>query len=167
MDINQTIHLESHVVSTASASGKTNRWIVWYRPQSCWDAAVVHLPWALITGIPLLMSFLVPLHILPLIPCTLLRFTGYPCPFCGFTRSFWAMSAGDWTYALWNFPLSGLLYGLFAVGFIWNSVALLGGIRLKRGRAIRLNSLKNRYLIAFLSVLFLINWVYRLSLGLN
>jgi hypothetical protein len=92
MDINQTIHLESHVVSTASASGKTNRWIVWYRPQSCWDAAVVHLPWALITGIPLLMSFLVPLHILPLIPCTLLRFTGYPCPFCGFTRSFWAMS---------------------------------------------------------------------------
>jgi hypothetical protein len=77
------------------------------------------------------------------------------------------MSAGDWTYALWNFPLSGLLYVLFAVGFIWNSVALLGGIRIKRGQALRLNSQQTRYLIAFLSVLFLINWAYRLSLGLN
>jgi len=167
MNINQTIQIESHIAGTAGVTGETHRWLTWYRPQSCWDVAVVHLPWALITGIPLLMSFLVPLNISPLIPCTLLRFTGYPCPFCGFTRSFWAVSAGDWTYALWNYPLSGLLYVLFAVGFIWNAAALFGGIRIKRGRAMRLNSLKKRYLIAFLSVLFLINWMYRLSLGLN
>lgn len=165
--MNETIRIESHSAGTAAATAEANRWFFWHRPQSRWDAAVVHLPWALVTGIPLLMSFLVPLQFLPLIPCTLFRFTGYPCPFCGFTRSFWALSAGDWTQALWNYPLSGLLYVLFAVGFIWNSAALIGGIRIKRGRALRLSPRQTRYLFAFISVLFLINWMYRLSLGLN
>lgn len=166
MNINETIQMESHSAGTAAATGQTNRWFSWYRPQSFWDVAVVHLPWALITGIPLLLSFLVPLHILPMIPCTLFQITGYPCPFCGFTRSLWAISAGDWTEALWNFPLSGLLYVLIALGFLWNVAALLGGIRIKRGKALRLSSRQTRYLITFLSLLFLINWVYRLRLGL-
>jgi hypothetical protein len=167
MSTKHAMQIEAHNVEHVKAAGGAGRLFVWYRPHSYWDVVVVHLPWVLISGIPLLMSFLIPLRKVPLMPCTLLRFTGYPCPFCGFTRSFWAVSSGEWAYALWNYPLAGILYVLFVVGFIWNTAALFGGIRIARGSAIRLDLLKIRYLIAFLSVLFLINWVYRLSFGLN
>ena len=145
----------------------SNRWITWYRPASYWDVAVPHLFLTALVGIPLLVSFLFPLGRLPLIPCTFLWLTGYPCPFCGFTRSFWAFSAGDWAYALSNAPLSGIVYLLAAGVFIWNATALIAGVRIRRGPALCFNRRQTSLIITFISVLFLVNWIYRLSLGLK
>lgn len=151
----------------AAQSAESNRRLYWYRPQSYWEVAGTHLPLLLLSGIPLLMSFLLPLNLLPLLPCTVLQVSGYPCPFCGFTRSFWAISAGDWTFALRNAPLSGFVYVIFVSVFMLNAAALLVGLRIKRGKKWRLNSRQTRCLITLISVLFLINWIYRLSLGLK
>jgi hypothetical protein len=152
-------------IFTGAKSSK--RWIRWSRPPSYWDVAVPHLFLAGLTGIPLLVSFLLPLNSLSLVPCTFLWLTGYPCPFCGFTRSIWAFSAGDWTFALQNAPLSGVIYLLFAGVFIWNAAALIAGVRIRRGPMLILNHRQTNWIITFISVLFLINWVYRLSLGLK
>ena len=160
-------YIASFEADPAAGTAETSRRFYWYRPQSFWDVAGVHLPLALVTGIPLLISFLLPLNLLPLLPCSVLQFSGYPCPFCGFTRSFWAISAGDWTYALWNAPLAGLVYVIFVGVFVLNATALFGGIRIKRGNTWRLSSRQTRCLVAFIAVLFLINWLYRLSLGLK
>ena len=153
--------------ATLTSATSSNPWITWHRPPSYWDVAVPHLFLAGLTGIPLLVSFWFPLNSLPLIPCTFLWLTGYPGPFCGFTRSFWAFSAGDWTYALWNAPLSVVVYLLFAGVFICNAAALVAGLRVRRGPVLRLNRRQTNWIIASISVLFLINWVYRLSLGLK
>ena len=154
-------------IDTLAGAKNSNRWITWYRPPSLWDVAVPHLILAALTGIPLLASFLLPLDSLPLMSCTFLWLSGYPCPFCGFTRSFWAISAGDWAYGLWNAPLSGLLYVGGVVVLIWNAIALVAGVRIRRGPALQFKRLKTSWIIAFISALFLINWVYRLSLGLK
>ena len=152
---------------TLVGAKNSNRWITWYRPPSYWEVAVPHLILAGLTGIPLLMSFVFPLNNLPLIPCTFLWLTGYPCPFCGFTRSIWAFSAGDWAYGLWNAPLSGIVYVTFAGVFIWNAIALVAGVRIQRGPMLQFNRRQANWIIAFISVLFLINWMYRLSLGMK
>jgi hypothetical protein len=167
MNIDEINRITLYRTDAPAGTQKSNRWFSWYRPRSYWDVAVPHLLLAMITGIPLLLSFLLPLKHLSLIPCTMLWFTGYPCPFCGFTRSFWAISAGDWSYALWNAPLSGFVYIIIVAVFIWNAAALFAGIRIKPGEALRLSRLQSRWFIAFISVLFLLNWIYRLSLGLK
>lgn len=154
-------------IGTLAGANNSNRWITWHRPTSYWEVAVPHLILAGLAGIPLLVSFVFPLKTLPLIPCTFLWLTGYPCPFCGFTRSFWAFSAGDWAYGLWNAPLSAIVYASFWGVFIWNAIALVAGIRIQRGPALHLNRRQTNWIIAFISMLFLINWAYRLSLGLK
>ena len=148
-----------------SKNRKEARWFTRVRPRSYWDVVGAHLPLALITGMPLLISFLVPLKLLPMIPCTLLRFTGYPCPFCGFTRAFWALSHGSWSDALLSYPLAGLLYMLIVCVFIWNTAGLLGGIIIGRGTMLRLDLRQTGWIIGLIFILFLINWGYRLSMG--
>jgi hypothetical protein len=61
--------------------------------------------------------------------CTFLSLTGYPYPFCGFTRSFWAIAEGDWTFAVNNTPLACLAYIATALLFAWHITALLIGVR--------------------------------------
>jgi hypothetical protein len=68
---------------------------------------------------------------------------------------------------LQNAPLSGVIYLLFAGVFIWNAAALIAGVRIRRGPMLILNHRQTNWIITFISVLFLINWVYRLSLGLK
>jgi len=136
----------------------------WTRPDSYWDAVVAHLPIALITGLGLLLPHLVTCDILPLKKCTFLYLTGFPCPFCGFTRSFWAISGGAWHFAARNCPLSLGVYGLMAALFAWHSTALLFGIRMKSGFY---PLCKSVYTWWILGGLFFINWVYRISFGLT
>ena len=167
MNIEDIVPANTPGLNVGSKSKEKARWISWTRPQSYWDVVGVHLPLALITGIPLLISWLFPLQLLPMIHCTLLRFTGYPCPFCGFTRAFWAMSHGAWSDALLGYPLVGLLYGLIVCVFIWNTAGLLGGIVIARGTMFRLDPRQTGWIIGLIFVLFLINWVYRLSMGLT
>ena len=135
---------------------------VWAKPDSYWDVVVAHLPLALITGLGLVLSTWVPCDSLPLKKCIFLQLTGLPCPFCGFTRSFWAISAGDWHWALCNCPLSMGVYGLAAALFVWNSAALLLGVRMKSGFY---GLFKSTYTWWIIAALFFLNWVYRVSLG--
>lgn len=137
------------------------------RPRSYWDVVGTHFPLALMTGIPLFVSRWIPANLLPLRPCTFLQLTGYPCPFCGFTRSFQAMSHGDWAFALYNSPIACLIYVGVLVVFVWNVVGLLFGVKLSRNRFLRLKAGKARWGIAIFSVLLALNWVYRLSIGLK
>ena len=97
----------------------------WTRLDSYWDVVVAHLPLALITGIALLLPHLISSESLPLQKCTFLSLTGYPCPFCGFTRSFWAIAEGDWAFAVNNAPLACLAYIATALLFAWHITALL------------------------------------------
>lgn len=165
MNIEDIVPANTPGLNLGSKSKEKARWFSWTRPQSYWDVVALHLPLALITGMPLLISCLVPLKLLPMIPCTFLRFSGYPCPFCGFTRAFWAMSHGAWPDALLGCPLAVLLYVLIVCVFIWNAAGLLGGIIIARGTMLRFDPRQAGWIIGLIFVLFLINWAYRLSMG--
>ena len=138
--------------------------VAWTRPDSYWDVAVLHLPLALITGIALILPHLVACDDLPLIPCTFLKLTGYPCPFCGLTRSFWAMAHGSWGAAATRAPLACLIYGATALLFAWHTAGLLTGLRIRSG-FFRFSG--SRLVIWLMVVTVLLNWAYRLSLGLS
>ncbi len=125
---------------------------------------MAHLPMALIAGLGLVLPQWVSRDILPLKKCTFLYLTGFPCPFCGFTRSLWAISAGDWQFALRNCPLSLGVYGLMVAFFVWHSAALLLGVRIASGVY---RMLKSTYAGWIIAAVFFLNWMYRLSLGLR
>ena len=127
----------------------------------------IRLALALAAGIPLLLSFLVPIQRLVLIECPFLNITGLPGPFCGFTRSIRAISAGDWTYATGNCPLAWLLYAILIGGFAWNAVCMLPGIKMKRPWILRLTRAQANRAVGIGIALVLLNWMYRLCLGLT
>ena len=137
------------------------------RPPSYWDVVGAHLPLALVTGIPLLVSHWVPHTLLPLKACTFLHLTGYPGPFCGFTRSFWAMAEGNLAFAIHNSPLACVLYIVVALLFAWHSAGLLFGVKITRGRLLKLSLGQARWTGVLIIVLFFLNWGYRLGLGLR
>jgi len=137
------------------------------RPRSYWDVVGAHFPLALTTGIVLFVSRWIPVNLLPLRPCTFLQLTGYPCPFCGFTRSFQAMSHGDWASALYNSPMACLVYVTVVLVFAWNAAGLLLGVKISRNRFLRLKAGGARWAIAVFSVLLALNWAYRLGIGLK
>lgn len=127
-----------------------------------WDIAGAHLPMALVTGLPLWLPHGVDIHRLPLIPCTFLSWTGYPCPFCGFTRAFWALAHGDWHTALTLTPLSGLIYLATALLFAWHSAAMILGVRVYPGAWFPLDGRKKSWALAVVAFLFALNWAYRI-----
>jgi hypothetical protein len=139
--------------------------ITYRRPASFWDALGSHLPFFLMGGLPLLFAHAIELNDLPLIPCLFLKFSGFPCPFCGYTRSFQAMAKGDFIYAFTNCPMACVLYIVCVLMFIWNAVAILSGMRLAPGEVFRLIPQKPAWL--FLLCLVLMNWGYRLVCGLQ
>jgi hypothetical protein len=131
------------------------------------DFAGIRLALALTAGIPLLLSFLVPINRLFLFECPFLNITGLPGPFCGFTRSIWAISAGDWTHATVNCPLSWLLYAALAIVFALNVACMLPGIKMTEPRILSLSRVQANRAIGILLALVLLNWLYRLCLGLT
>ena len=139
----------------------------WTRPVHYLDVVGAHLPLVLVTGIPLLLSRWVPCDFLPLKECTFLHLTGYPCPFCGFTRSFWGMAEGNWGFAVNNCPLCCLIYVLSILVFAWNMAALVLGIRITRGRFLQCRSYGVKWVTGIAGILLILNWVYRLSFGLK
>lgn len=150
-----------------STSSPDALFLSWRRPPSPWDVLVVHLPLFLVAALPLLAAAWLRLHSLPLIRCTFRRLSGYPGPFCGLTRSFWAMAAGDWGVAFQTAPLGCLIYLACLCLLVWNAAALLLGIRLSPGRYLRPGRRQKQWLIAFVVALLLLNWVYRLASGLR
>lgn len=131
----------------------------------CRAAEGTRLALALIAGIPLLLSFLVPVKELPRIACLFLEITGLPCPFCGFIRSIWAISSGNWGYATTNCPLAWLLYLAMAIVFSWNAAAMLFGGKPARVLPVPIGRFKRHLISEAAIVLVLANWVYRLCLG--
>ena len=155
---------QMYIVQNGWFRGRFFLFLSWTRPDSYWDVVVAHLPLALITGIGLLLPHLISSDSLPLQKCTFLSLTGFPCPFCGFTRSFWAVAEGDWNFALFNAPLACLTYMATALLFAWHITALLIGVRIVSGLFHLLKSFHAGRLIVAMLVL---NWVYRLGLGLK
>jgi hypothetical protein len=122
---------------------------------------------ALTTGLPLLLSFLVPVNRLILIECPFLNITGLPGPFCGFTRSLWAISAGDWAYATANCPLSWLLYAILISVFALNLISMLPGIRISGSWILSPTRVQAIRAVGILLALVMLNWLYRLCRGLS
>ena len=151
-------------LETAGSGGEAYGFLSWDRPKFYWDVVVAHLPVALVTGIALLLPHLVPCHLLPLKKCTFLSLTGYPCPFCGLTRSFWAIAHGDWAFAIHNAPLACLIYVATALLFAWHLTGLMIGLKV----AIRLRHLLlSRPAIGLMATMVILNWAYRLASGLE
>ena len=167
MHVTSNKHIKVSLFEKALVRGKYSPFFSWSRPYSYWDVVEAHLPLAIITGIVLLLPHLVSCHLLPLKQCTFLSLTGFPCPFCGFTRSFWAMAEGEWTLALNNSPIACLMYIAVLLIFVWNVTGLLVGLKIARGQFMRLSPEMARFIIIILIILLILNWVYRLSLGLK
>ena len=142
-------------------------WISWMRPRSYWDVIVYHLPLTVISGSALFLPYVTTPQRLPLISCTFLRVTGIPCPFCGFTRSFWAVAAGEWRTALANCPLVFGIYFFTVVLFVWNASALISGMVFLPGSLYRSMPACRRKIACLVCGLFLLNWMYRLVMGLK
>ena len=128
---------------------------------------VRHLPPALIAGGVLLAAALLRLDLIPYTICTFLRFTGYPCPSCGLTRGFVAMAHGQCLSVLHTCPLAALLYAATALVFAVNAAALLCGLRLTPGRWLKWRTRAWVVFLCFFGLLILLNWLYRLALGLK
>ncbi len=139
--------------------------VSWLRPASYWTVTVYHLPLFLLAASALVLPYCIALAKLPQIPCTFLHLTGYPCPLCGFTRAFWAISAGHWGEAFSNSPLSFAVYLAVWVVFLWNGAALAAGVVLSRGSAFRFGRTFRRRAFAVALLLLAANWVYRISMG--
>ena len=150
-----------------TTAGSFSAIAAWLRPRSYWDVTVHHLPLAIITGIALLLPYTLSIEQLPLIPCTFRRLTAYPCPFCGVTRSFWAIAHGHWSEAWLNCPLAFAVFAMVAGFFLWHAAALASGVILSRGPLLRP---KTRYRTAGIIIAILalaINWAYRIGAGLD
>ncbi|VBB43156.1 hypothetical protein TRIP_B250251 [uncultured Desulfatiglans sp.] len=143
--------------------GPSGRLVEVHRPPSWWDVAGRHLPLALIGAVPLALAHFVPISRLPGVPCLFLKWTGVPCPFCGYTRSFWAMAQGDWAFAFRNAPLACLFYGAAILLLLWNGGALLSGCRFSRGRLLQIPGRLTGPLILIGALLLLSQWLYRIA----
>ena len=137
------------------------------RPRSRWESVGVHFPWALISGGLLFAALFVPLQRLPIWPCTFLRLTGYPCPFCGATRAFMDMAHGRFAMAFGEHPWAAGLYVLTALVFAWNAAALLCGVVLRRGQWFKPSRKVRVALWTLLLAGLAVTWIYRLILGLK
>jgi hypothetical protein len=147
--------------------GRLRSWACWHRPRSYWSVAVYHLPLTVLTGVALLLPYAAAVDQLPLIPCTFLHLTGWPCPLCGFTRSFWAIATGQWGLAMANCPLALGVYLCTALLFLWNGAAMTFGVVLLRGPRLRCGPARRKTITGIVVLLFLLNWAYRLAAGLN
>jgi hypothetical protein len=99
--------------------------------------------------------------------CTFLDLTGYPCPLCGFTRSFWAIAHGQWAVAMVNCPLAFLVYLFVVLMAVWHATALVFNIILFRGPMLQPGPVHRRRILLTIICLFTLNWFYRLSMGLT
>jgi hypothetical protein len=77
------------------------------------------------------------------------------------------MAGGDWAFALRNCPLACVLYMGTAILFAWNMVGLLLGFRIARGRFLKPGRRLAPWMFGAISMLFVLNWAYRLVLGLK
>ncbi|MEM7392236.1 MAG: DUF2752 domain-containing protein [Verrucomicrobiota bacterium] len=127
-----------------------------------------HLPLALVPGLLLFASLIIPYQIVPIRICAMYRWTGVPCPFCGYSRSFAAITDGQWAWAWQNAPFAFVFYALTVIALFWNLAALLSGYCIARGSALRMTTPRRAcFVILFFLAGILANWTYRLAMGLS
>jgi len=136
-------------------------------PASYQDVIIQHLPLALISGVILLAANYLPFEKIHLFKCFFLRLTGYPCPTCGWTRGFISMAHGAFSAVLYDCPLAIGLYIITAIVFACNAVGLMLGLKIGGGYTIKLNKKRISALIGLCFVLILLNWFYRLAIGVT
>ena len=149
--------------STQSLSDR-GLWWEWERPESRRASFRAHFHWAFLSGLTWGASFLIPYQT-PIQLCGVLRWTGYPCMFCGLTRSMSALSQGAWTFAVHNAPIAVLLYAGMVGLFLWHTTGLMTGTIIRPGNLWR--RVPTKAYIAVAIGLVLINWAYRLAMGLK
>ncbi len=139
--------------------------LLWWRPPSRLDVWSAHLPLASLTGIALAVAFFTVPQQLPLMPCHFRHWTGYPCPFCGLTRAFYAIADGEWLAVWLDCPLGiAVFMGTTAI-FLWHIIAILAGVRLARGPLLQVRG-RWRWFCGFaVGLIILANWLYRLLSG--
>jgi hypothetical protein len=117
-----------------------------------------HLALAILAGVALLASILLPLDPPDVTTCGFLWLTGYPCPFCGMTRAFTAMGHGQWGMAARQSPAGAIFYVATIGIFVFNLTSLFRPIPIK---------FKAKWLLIAGTLVLLANWVYRLMIGLR
>ena len=139
----------------------------WEKPESYGDVFGRHFPFALGPALILIASALIPYQSITYRICVFRKLTDHPCPFCGYSRSFSAITDGHWVWAFHNSPFTVVLYGLTVVLLVWNVVPLLTGYRLLRGPALQFPSRRFWTLIWVFIGFLVLNWGYRLAMGLK
>ena len=127
----------------------------------------MHLPFVFLASLLLAASLFIPYPEPRFRSCTFLWISGYPCPFCGCSRSFAAMTGGDWAWAWRNSPMAVGLYLLTLILFVWNLTAVILGLKIKPGPALVSLARPPWKPVAALAVIALLNWIYRLTLGFD
>jgi hypothetical protein len=154
-------------LQTGPARRRQPQRLFYWRRQSYARVFYAHAPGTLLSAGVLLAAGFLPVQWLPPKFCLFLALTGYPCPFCGFTRSLWACAEGHWGYAMANCPLACLLYLIVAAVYVFNGAGLLLGLRIRRGAWLRLEDWPWQWVLTGCGFLVLTNWLYRLACGLQ
>ena len=88
--------------------------------------------------------------------CVMYQLTGIPCPGCGLSRAFCAISHGEFSRAWGYNPFGFLLYGLAVTALLWPLLAY-------RFPAARKRVLRSRALALSPIVLVIAMWAYGLA----
>lgn len=129
------------------------------------DLLVPYLAVAVVAGAVLAAASLLPLvRDVPLIPCYFKEWTGWPCPFCGLTRSFVHAGHAEFAAAWIESPLAAVLYACVAAAFLLSLGALIFRVRWRLTLPAGYSAGRVALLLA-LAVL--ANWFYRLAAGLR
>lgn len=117
---------------------------------------------AAVCGLALLCGRFLQPDQLPIPRCTFLRVTGYPCPFCGTTRSFFASANGEVVAALREAPLGVLVFAV-----TWGLLAwcIVKTIRPGSEAGVPDKTPLSRTLVYGVLVLIIASWIYRLAMG--
>ena len=134
-------------------------------PSAGLRARIPYLIGVLVCAAAMLVGYRLQSEQLPIPACTFLRVTGYPCAFCGTTRSFFMAAKGNFAGAIREAPLGVLVYAMVGVTIFWcllRSIKPRGGLAAGQGAGTWARAGIYAAIIAAI-----VNWVYRLAMGLK
>lgn len=140
--------------------------IVSWQPTRRATVFLIHGSCALFALIVLLVSRFIPLVYIPMRPCLFLEYTGVPCLFCGYTRSFWELMQGQWLVAMHESPLTLAVWLGVVFFFAFHTTACLFGKKLRISPRLK-DRIPFRRLFYIGATAVIINWLYRIAAGLH
>lgn len=116
--------------------------------------------------VALAVAFWLPAAGVPMLECRFRRWTGFPCPTCGYTRGVKAVLHGELRRALSDCPAAVLVTVVFVIMALTSVTALLRGRPwpVNGDTAVRRRQASVGFLVVM--VLVLLNWIWRLLNGL-